>query len=51
MPDFGAISDALTAVKNLLDGFLGLTGSLAGTETLDAFEALMGSLGGEAPTE
>lgn len=47
MPDFSAISAAMTAVKNLLDGFLGLTGSLTGTETLTAFDALMGSLGGD----
>lgn len=46
MPDFSAISAAMTAVKNLLDGFLGLTGSLSGTDTLEAFGALMGSLGG-----
>ncbi|MFN3602698.1 MAG: hypothetical protein ACK4UY_15050 [Dietzia sp.] len=45
MPDFSAISAALTAVKNLIDGVVSFTGSLTGEGTLDALGAL-GSLGG-----
>ncbi|PTM90331.1 hypothetical protein [Dietzia psychralcaliphila] len=45
MPDFSAISAALTAVKNLIDGAVSFTGSLTGEGTLDALGAL-GSLGG-----
>ncbi|WP_216693005.1 hypothetical protein [Dietzia psychralcaliphila] len=48
MPDFSAISAALTAVKNLIDGAVSFTGSLTGEGTLDALGAL-GSLGGETP--
>lgn len=46
MPDFSAISAALTAVKNLIDGAVSFTGSLTGEGTLDALGAL-GSLAGE----
>lgn len=46
MPDFSAISAALTAVKNLIDGVVSFTGSVTGEGTLEALAAL-GSLGGE----
>lgn len=36
MPDFKAISDALSAVKNLIDGAVAVTGSLTGTGFNDA---------------
>ncbi|WP_017837822.1 hypothetical protein [Dietzia sp. UCD-THP] len=42
MPDFSAISAALTAVKNLIDGVVGFTGSIQG----DGFMNALGSLGG-----
>lgn len=42
MPDFSAISDVISAVKNILDGVAGLTGSLGG----DGFDTVLGSLGG-----
>ncbi|MGN7154558.1 hypothetical protein ACTHRK_00410 [Dietzia cercidiphylli] len=45
MPDFSAISAALTAVKNLIDGVIGFTGSISGTDTIEAVDALFGSLG------
>ncbi|WP_188064783.1 hypothetical protein [Dietzia sp. ANT_WB102] len=45
MPDFKAISDAITAVKNILDGVVGMTGSLAG----EGLDAVLGSLGQAAP--
>lgn len=46
MPDFSAISAALTAVKNLIDGAVGIFGSVNGDGTLEAFEAAFASLGG-----
>ncbi|UVE96577.1 hypothetical protein [Dietzia sp. B32] len=48
MPDFKAISDALGAVKNLIDGAVAVFGSVNGTGTLDAFETAFASLGGGA---
>jgi len=48
MPDFSAISAALTAVKNLIDGVVGFTGSLTGTGAVDAFEMVGSSFGAEA---
>ncbi|EFV92663.1 hypothetical protein ES5_04853 [Dietzia cinnamea P4] len=48
MPDFSAISAALTAVKNLIDGVTGVAGSLAGTDASASFDAFLGSLGGPA---
>ena len=47
MPDFSAISAAITAVKNLLDGITGLTGSLAG----NGLDTVLGSLGEGVPAE
>jgi len=41
MPDFSAISSLLGAVKNVLEGIVGVAGSLAG----DNVETVMGSLG------
>ncbi|WP_206473247.1 MULTISPECIES: hypothetical protein [Dietzia] len=38
MPDFSAISAALTAVKNLIDGVVSLTGSLTGDGLNGALE-------------
>lgn len=48
MPDFSAISAALTAVKNIIDGTVAVFGSVNGEGTLDAFEAAFASLGGGA---
>ena len=42
MPDFSAISAAITAIDNALKGIIGLTGSLAG----DGLDVVLGSLGG-----
>ena len=46
MPDFSAISAALTAVKNILDGVVGLTGSITGDAASDAFSTLSSGFGG-----
>ena len=40
MPDFSAISAALTAVKGLIDGVVTITGSLTGTDLNDALEGI-----------
>lgn len=48
MPDFSAISAALTAVTNLISGVVGLTGSLTGEKTLDALAGIGSSFGGGA---
>lgn len=46
MPDFKAVSDALSAVKNILDGVVGLTGSLTGDAAGNAFDTLSSGFGG-----
>ena len=40
MPDFSAISAALTAVTNLISGVVGFTGSLTSETALGAFNDL-----------
>lgn len=44
MPDFGAISDAIGGVLDILDGVGGLVGSIGG----DGFSNLFGSLDADA---
>lgn len=45
MPDFSAISAALTAVTNAISGIVGLTGSLTEDKTLTALEGIGSSFG------
>lgn len=40
MPDFSAISAALTAVKGLIDGAVAITGSLTGEGLGDALDGV-----------
>src|SRR5699024_12303844 len=40
MPDFSAIGDLLGGITSILDGIVGLTGSLTGEGTLDALEGV-----------
>lgn len=52
MPNFGALADFFGAVKSLLGGFTGLTGSLANIDGEGgAIEVFTGSLGGDAAAE
>ncbi|HJC30192.1 MAG TPA: hypothetical protein H9759_12450 [Candidatus Dietzia intestinipullorum] len=45
MPDFSAIGDLLGGITSILDGIVGLTGSLTGEGTLDALEGIGSSFG------
>ena len=45
IPDFSAIGDLLGGITSILDGIVGLTGSLTGEGTLDALEGIGSSFG------
>lgn len=47
MPDFSAIGDLLGGIDDILQGIIGITGSLAG----DGFETVLGSLGDTAEVD
>ena len=48
MPDFGAIGDLLGGITDIISGIVGLTGSLTGTDTIDALNDLGSEFGAGA---